>query len=142
MKFYKINKILLIFTLCLSLSLEQGETEENEEYRSPCEYINDNKSLITSYEDCKNRSSEYIYEICCFLRARKWNESVIENECVDINRDDKILDKSLNATKTKIMNGTYWDSWNGSYDYIEILDCHIDFIFMKRISILLLFLLY
>ena len=154
MKFF--SKTLIIFIFCLSLSLEQSSGDEEDEYissndmtveddefESPCEYINENENFtIKSYEDCKDRSSEYIYEICCFLRGKESKNNDTRNECVDINRDDKILDKGLNATKKKIMDGTYWNSWNGTYDSIEILDCHLGFIFMKKISILLLFLLY
>ena len=108
-----------------------------DEYQSPCEYINeDENTTIKSYDDCKDRSSEFIYEICCFLRGRESGENETKNECVDINRDDKIKDKNFNITKKKIMNGTYWKSWNGTYDLIETINCHLAFIYMKKAFIL------
>ena len=130
MKLYKLSIIVFIVFVCLSHTQQE---ESDDEYQSPCEYINnDENKTVTSYEDCKNRSSEYIYEICCFLRGNQTDGNGTKNECVDINRDDKIKDKDFNITKRKIKNGTYWPSWNGTYTYIETLYCHLVLLYIKR----------
>ena len=70
-----------------------------------------------SYDNCKQRSSEYIYEVCCFLEGNLHGHE--QKECVDVIRDDVRKEADLNITRDKIKNGTYWNTYNNSYDYIK-----------------------
>ena len=111
-----IFQIIAIFLLILKHTF--CDEDDEEEWASPCESIKNPKS----YEDCRGKSTEFVYEACCFLKGVD-NENVEEAECVDIERDHIRYDKNLNETKRLIINGTYWESYNLSYNSIEILRC-------------------
>ena len=103
------------------------------EWSSPCESINN----PLSYDDCKGKSTEFVYEACCFLKGID-NENIEISECVDIERDHIRYDHNLNETKRLIINGEYWEQYNLSYVSIEILQCSNNYISPR---IILLFIL-
>ena len=103
---------------------------------SPCERIIN----PSSYDDCKGKSTEFVYEACCFLKGVD-DKGEEESECIDIERDHIRYDKNLNETKEKIINGTYWDSYNFKYTSIEILRCDNNYIYAPVFLLFLLILL-
>ena len=108
------------------------EEEEERDWSSPCENTKNPKS----FEDCTHKSTEFIEEICCYLKGAipEYNDA-LGTECIDINRDDARNQKILNLTKAKIKNGTYWEEYNKSYVEIETIRCSSKHIFPKIILI-------
>ena len=94
-----------------------------------------------SYEDCKHRSTEFVYETCCYLKGFGVNESDPKQECVDIIKDDTVVGKILNQTKERIKNGTYWETFNDTYFSIDILQCYSNYVQQKLFLTLFLMLL-
>ena len=118
----------------LNEDLEDPKNPEEEEgdWHSPCENTKNPKS----FEDCTHKSTEFIEEICCYLKGAipEYNDA-LGTECIDINRDDARNQKILNLTKAKIKNGTYWEEYNKSYVEIETIRCSSKHIFPKIILI-------
>ena len=94
-----------------------------------------------SYEDCKLKSTEFVYETCCYLKGLGVDDTDIKQECVDIIKDDMIDSKILNQTKERIKNGTYWKTFNDTYKSIDILKCYSNYVQQKLFLTLLLLLL-
>ena len=105
---------------------------------SECE----NTSFIPkSYEDCHHRSTEFVYETCCYLKGLGVDDSDIKQECVDIIKDDTAKGKILNQTRERIKNGTYWENFNNTYKRIDILKCYSNYVQQKLfLTLFLLFL--
>ena len=121
---YIIYKIIIIFLYLVSIF---------HCWESPCETM---KNPNSTY-DCIGKSTEYIEEVCCYLEGVQDNEPIIE--CVDVDRDDVRSELDRNKTKKLIINGTYWENYDLTYNSIEILRCYYNYIFPK--ILLLLFLL-
>ena len=121
---YIIYKIIIIFLYLVSIF---------HCWESPCETM---KNPNSTY-DCVGKSTEYIEEVCCYLEGVQDNETIIE--CVDVDRDDVRSELDRNKTKKLIINGTYWENYDLTYNSIEILRCYYNYIFPK--ILLLLFLL-
>ena len=143
MKLYNFFYILFLFLIKLNNTQtnQTGEfpsesTEEtDEEFLSSCETAEG----VSSYEDCKQKSTEYIFEVRCFMKGKQHGEESLE--CVDVTRDDIRKEKDLNLTINKIKNGTYWDNYKDTYDYIEMLKCFSNYIFPKILIFLFCLLL-
>ena len=132
MKLYTFFYIILLLFRLYNTGEETEGREENdineekeEEYTSPCEDT-DNPS---SYNDCKQKSTEFIFEVCCFLNGTQFGKP--KRECVDVTKDDIRNEKELNNTRDRIKNGTYWDTYNETYNEINVLNCFSNYIFPK-----------
>ena len=119
-------KIYLVLSLIINI-IYSGDSE----WRSPCE----NTTAPTSYESCKKKNTEYIYETCCYMEATQNNS--YEPECVEVSRDDVRNKKDVEKTRQKILEGKYWEKNDDIYDSIDKLICSSNYIF---ISIFTLFL--
>ena len=126
----KLTSIFYII-LILLFRFNNSDDEEFEDYdkASACEKTEN----VESYDDCKQRGTEYVYEVCCFLEGALHGEE--EKECVDIIRDDVRNKVDLNITRDKIKNGTYWSTYNESYDYIKDFRCFSNYIFSNNFLI-------
>ena len=109
----------------LDTNTTETNSEEEEDYASPCEETQE----ASSYDDCKQKSTEFIYEVCCFLKGQQHGNPKLE--CIDVTRDDIRKEKDLNLTRDKIKNGTYWSSYNDTYDSIESIICFSNYYFLK-----------
>ena len=101
-------------------------------WSSPCEQIKN----PSSFNECIGKSTEFVHEVCCYLKGVKNNTNI--TECVDIFRDDIRSEIDINNTKKNIENGTYWDKYDLVYNSIEILKCYCNYIFPKVLSLYLL----
>ena len=128
MKLYDFFNIIILFSIIIC---DDNEEEEEETWRSPCETQKNPKN----FEDCTRRSTEYIYEICCYLKASSNDSNIMEEECIDITRDDTRNQGTLNLAKEKIKNCTYWEDNNETYYMIESLRCYNKYIFPNFILI-------
>ena len=120
---FNIIFLIILFELCFC----------DEEWSSPCELTKN----PTSYEDCKQKGTEFIHETCCYSKGIQNNTELIE--CVEVSRDDVRTEESVEITKQRIIAGEYWD-WDGynlTYNSIEIFICSCKYLFPK-ISILIL----
>ena len=104
----------LIFVLFNQILLQ----ENIDGYESPCESI----ETVEKFEDCLDRSCEYIEEICCYLESKTNNTN--RKECVDFNFYDYMRDDLKNNAINKIKNGVYWETYNLTYDEIISLKCN------------------
>ena len=104
----------LIFVLFNQILLQ----ENIDGYESPCESI----ETVEKFEDCLDRSCEYIEEICCYLESKTNNTN--RKECVDFNFYDYMRDDLKNNAINKIKNGVYWETYNYTYDEIISLRCN------------------
>ena len=122
----KVCSIFYIILLIL-FRLYNSDNEDFEDYdkASACELTEN----VESFEDCKQRSTEFVYEVCCFLEGTLHGEE--EKECVDIIRDDVRNKVDLNITREKIKNGTYWSTYNETYDSIKDFRCFSNYFFSK-----------
>ena len=106
--------VFLIFVLFNQILLQ----ENIDGYESPCESI----ETVEKFEDCLDRSCEYIEEICCYLESKTNNTN--RKECVDFNFYDYMRDDLKNNAINKIKNGVYWETYNLKYDEIISLKCN------------------
>ena len=120
-------KIYLVLSLIINIIFS-----DDSEWTSPCE----NTTAPTSYESCKKKNTEYIYETCCYMEATQNGE--YEPECIDVSRDDVRNKKDVEKTRQKILEGKYWEKNDDIYDSIDKLICSSNYIF---ISIFILFLI-
>ena len=123
---YIIYKIIIIFLYLVSIF---------HCWESPCETM---KNPNSTY-DCVGKSTEYIEEVCCYLEGVQDNETIIE--CVDVDRDDVRSELDRNKTKKLIINGTYWENYDLTYNSIEILRCYYNYIFPNILILLFLLVL-
>ena len=121
----KLMKTYMLLSLIINII-----SSDDTDWRSPCE----NTTTPTSYENCKKRNTEYIYETCCYMEATQ--NGNYEPECVEVSRDDVRNKGDVEKTKHKIMEGKYWEKNNETYDSIDKLICSSNYIF---ISIFILF---
>ena len=128
MRKIKLNQIILLFLLLFNFIYC--------DWASPCERVQN----PTSYDDCKGKSTEFVYEACCYLRGVN-SEFIAGAECVDIERDHIRFDKDLNQTKQLILHGMYWDKYNLSYKTIEEFRCFNCYIYSSQVILLLLIIL-
>ena len=123
----KFNKIYLtiLFELCFC--------DEGDDWISPCEQTKN----PSSYEDCKQKGTEFIQETCCYSKGIQNGSELIE--CVEVSRDDVRDEESVERTRQRIIAGEYWawDGYNLTYDSIEIFTCSCKYLFPK-FSILIL----
>ena len=98
---YIIYKIIIIFLYLVSIF---------HCWESPCETM---KNPNSTY-DCIGKSTEYIEEVCCYLEGVQDNAPIIE--CVDVDRDDVRSELERNNTKKLIINGTYWENYDLTYN--------------------------
>ena len=105
------------------------------EWSSPCE----NTTNPSSYENCKKRNTEYIYETCCYMEST--TNDTFETECVEVSRDDVRNKADVEKTRVRILEGTYWEKYDEEYDSINKLICSSDYIFMTIFLLFLIFLL-
>ena len=127
MKLYCFFNIILFFLIIIC--------DEIKTWHSPCELTENPES----YEDCTKKSTEYIDEICCYLKASSNKSDEMTGECIDIARDDARNKDTIKMTKERIKNGTYWPNYNNTYDEIEILRCYSKNIFPNIIFMIILF---
>ena len=102
-------------------------------WSSPCEVVKN----PSSFHDCIGKSTEYVHEVCCYLKGIQNNSEI--SECVDIVRDDTRSELDINNTKKNILNGTYWSKYDLVYNSIEILKCNYIF---PKLLLFYLFILY
>ena len=124
----KLIKIYMLLSLIINIILS-----DDSHWSSPCE----NTTNPTSYESCKKKNTEYIYETCCYMEATQNN--TYDPECVEVSRDDVRNTEDVEKTRQKILEGKYWEKSKDTYDSIDKLICSSDFIF---ISIFLLFFIF
>ena len=103
-----------------------GDNNNGKEWQSECEQTKN----PSSFENCLKKSTEFIYERCCYLLGTT-KDGIKESECVDIIKDDSINSVLLNQTRNLIMNGTYWESYPQTYIEIETLRCFSKYIYPK-----------
>ena len=131
MKLYFFFSILFLYSIIICDNENNTDNGNGNEWTSPCELEKNPKS----YKDCLNKTTEFIFEICCYLKGINSSNSN-EEECVDISRDDTRNKHFLELAKEKIQNGTYWDDYNETYKSIELLICYGNYIFPKFILII------
>ena len=133
-----INSVLFFFLLNIIIS-----QEENEINRSPCESVNVTESKNPN--DCYGKSTEFIEEICCYLESnvkdKETNELKRKYECIDFAKSDYDRPEQKQIAIEQIKNGTYWETYNDTYEDIILLKCEGNFIFLKVLSFLLLFIM-
>ena len=105
------------------------------EWSSPCE----NTTNPSSYENCKKRNTEYIYETCCYMEST--TNDTFETECVEVSRDDVRNKADVEKTRLRILEGTYWENYDDEYDSINKLICSSDYLFITIFLLFLIFLL-
>ena len=128
MKFYILLSIIInIYT--------PSPPPSSSKWFSPCE-LTENP---TSYESCKKRNTEFIYETCCYMEATQNGE--YEPECVDVSRDDVRNKEDVEKTRLKILDGIYWEKDDEKYDSIDKLICSSNYILTTIFLLLLIFLL-
>lgn len=123
MKYY-FNRIIFLSLISISIC----------EWSSPCEQ----RLNPESFHDCIGRSTEYVHEVCCYLKGIQNNTE--SSECVDIVRDDTRSELDINITKKNIESGEYWDKYDLEYESVEILKCNCNYIFPKFLLLYLLIL--
>ena len=128
--------ILFLLQIFFSQIISQEETDDYyANYISPCESVRRN---ISSYEDCLGRSCEFIEEKCCYLESIN-GTGQHQKECVDICFYDYMREDRKQQMINDIKNGTYWDSFNGTYAEIITLNCYNEFLYPDILFILLMF---
>ena len=105
------------------------------EWSSPCE----NTTSPSSYENCKKKNTEYIYETCCYMEST--TDNIFETECVEVSRDDVRNKADVEKTRLRILEGTYWENYDEEYDSINKLICSSDYLFITIFLLFLIFLL-
>ena len=108
-------------------------------YSSPCELEPNPKT----FEDCLGLSCEFIEEKCCYLEAVDSTNST-NKECIDFYVYDYMREDLKQKAIQKIMNGTYWESYDGTYKKIIELKCkdeYLNFVPIILISILMIYFL-
>ena len=128
--------ILFLLQIFFSQIISQEETDDYyANYISPCESVRRN---ISSYEDCLGRSCEFIEEKCCYLESIN-GTGQHQKECVDICFYDYMREDRKQQMINEIKNGTYWDSFNGTYIEIITLNCKNEFLYKRILFILFIF---
>ena len=137
MKIFNRYLIILLFSIQFYVA-GNPQKEEKQGWKSPCEETKNPSSL----EDCKGISTEFVHEICCFLKGRQFGESM--SECVEVFRDDIRTKELINNTVKNIINGTYWDSdiYDLTYDSIDEFICSSNYILTEKFLIILIFLIF
>ena len=110
---------IIIFILFFIIKCEEEEETDEDEWSSECERTKNPSSI----DECINKSTEFIYERCCYLYGMENRSRINKSECVDVTKDDIINAEVLNQTRNMIFNGTYWDSYTDPYISIEIFRC-------------------
>ena len=128
----KLMKFYILLSLIINIYTPSPQASSSK-WSSPCEETKN----PTSYESCKKRNTEYIYETCCYMEATQ--NHTFEPECVEVSRDDVRNKKDVEKTRIKILEGKYWEKDDETYDSIDKLICSSDYMF---ISIFLLFLIF
>ena len=128
----KLMKFYILLSLIINIYTPSPQASSSK-WSSPCEETKN----PTSYESCKKRNTEFIYETCCYMEATQ--NHIFEPECVEVSRDDVRNKKDVEKTRIKILEGKYWEKDDETYDSIDKLICSSDYMF---ISIFLLFLIF
>ena len=127
----KIMKFYMLLSLIINIYIS-SPVSSSSEWHSPCEKTKN----ATSYESCKKKSTEYIYETCCYMEATQ--NGLFETECVEVSRDDVRNKGDVEKTRQKILHGIYWEKDDELYESIDKLICSSDYILT---TIFLLFLI-
>ena len=126
--------------LLLILSIQifsDDDSYDDSIYKSPCEKVDG----PNTFEDCLGLSCEFIEEKCCYLYAVNSNDSK-SKECIDFYVYDYMREDLKQKAIQKIMNGTYWESYNYTYQKIIELKCkdeYLNFVPIILISILMIY---
>ena len=128
MKFY------ILLSLIINIIISSPSSSSSE-WLSPCEKT----ELPISYENCKQKNTEYVYETCCYMEATQ--NGTYEPECVEVSRDDVRNKTDVEKTRLKILEGIYWENYDDKYDSINILICSSDYIFITIFLLFFIFLL-
>ena len=132
----KVMKFYILLSLIINIILSSNSSSSSSsEWTSPCEQT----KLPISYENCKQKSTEYVYETCCYMEATQ--NGIYEPECVEVSRDDVRNKTDVEKTRLRILEGIYWEKYDDKYDSIDKLICSSDYIFITIFSLFLIFLL-
>ena len=130
----KFINFLIILLFLIGISFEDEEPEED--WLSPCE-----ETLNpTSLEDCTGKSTEYVDETCCYMKAIQYGEESIE--CAEVIRDDIRTKELINKTVEKIKAGVYWERYNETYESVSIFRCSGNYILIQIIFLILLYFIF
>ena len=135
------NLVLLFCVLNILISQDKSD----EILKSPCKSANVSNSKNPN--DCYGRSTEFIEEICCYLESivkeKETNELKRKYECIDFAKFDYDRPEQKQIAIGQIKNGTYWKTFNDTYEDIILLKCESNFIYFKVFSplIFLLFIM-
>ena len=130
----KLMKFYILLSIIINIYTPSPPTSSSK-WVSPCESTEN----PTSYESCKKRNTEFIYETCCYMEATQNGE--YEPECVEVSRDDVRNKEDVEKTRLKILDGIYWEKDDEKYDSIDKLICSSNYILTTIFLLLLIFLL-
>ena len=127
------------YIISLFFLLKEIISQEEQLYVSPCEKNTDPKQP----EDCYGKSCEFIEETCCYLESIVKNETTFTNEskyeCVDFAISDYDRPEQKELAIQQIKNGTYWITFNETYEEILVLKCNCNYSFPYMVFLILLF---
>ena len=126
--------------LLLILSIQifsDDDSYDDSIYKSPCEKVDE----PNTFEDCLGLSCEFIEEKCCYLYSVN-STNLTSKECIDFYVYDYMREDLKQKAIQKIKNGTYWESYNDTYQKIIELKCkdeYLNFVPIILISILMIY---
>ena len=136
MKFFEFL-LLILFIQIFSDDYFDDYFYDDSNYSSPCELEPNPKT----FEDCLGLSCEFIEEKCCYLEAVN-SKNLTNKECIDFYVYDYMREDLKQKAIQKIINGTYWESYNYTYQKIIELKCkdeYLNFVPIILISILMIY---
>ena len=136
MKFFEFLLLILFIQIFSDDDFDDYFYDYN--YSSPCE-----NARPKTFEDCLGLSCEFIEEKCCYLEAVNSTNST-NKECIDFYVYDYMREDLKQKAIQKIINGTYWESYNDTYQKIIELKCkdeYLNFVPIILISILMIYFL-